>query len=324
MEYNPDIIYDFDVISDDIIENMVKQMNFIDLMNFINKYSNSNAINRIYNSVHTLNVGVMQNYVKRFYITNIRKFKNLHTLICDNLFEYFNKVEVNEIFNELINLTSLDCSISGYIYEINHKEKITNEIISKLINLKELICNGCLEITDESISKMVNLTKLSCNDCKYITDISISKLINLIYFSCRNCNGITDESIIKLTKLKYLTIGCTEIDQINDRMIIYEQNSTYKGVVKIKQPRIRKYYVTDKSISKLTELIKFSCYGNIYITNESIIKMTKLENLYCTHCEQITVNGIIELTNLKYLDWDNDDMYKIHSIKPSIICVKIP
>lgn len=131
------------------------------------------------------------------YITNagLKTLKNLTDLKL-----WYNYTITDNGIKNLTNLKTLN---------LCRNEKITNWGLFKLTNLTHLDLSGD-KINDNAISKLINLKNLAIRGCPYITDDSIRQLTNLICLHLNSTNYITDESIKILTKLNELEIICQQ------------------------------------------------------------------------------------------------------------------
>jgi GTP-binding protein EngB required for normal cell division len=241
-------------------------------MHVISKITDTSIVDR--NQIYDIKID-LNNYrnVSNNTVKLLEKVSGLDFRGCENI--------TDEGISKLINLTSLECC-----------ENITDEGISKLINLTSLICYG-KNITDEGISKLINLTSLDCGYCKNITDEGISKLINLTSLDCYGCKNITDEGISKLINLTSLVChGCKNITDEGISKLINLTSLVCRGCENI----------TDEGISKLINLTSLVCRGCENITDEGISKLINLTSLDCEECKNITDEGISKLINLTSLD----------------------
>lgn len=120
----------------------------------------------------------------------------------------------------LTNLKILICGINCFFTELSFNimaslEKLhlnncslllTPVLFNNLVNLQELQL-GSIQITDNMMTKLYNLKTLICENNTTLTDISLTYIPNITYLSCGRNTNFTDEGLAKLSKLKILHCG---------------------------------------------------------------------------------------------------------------------
>lgn len=231
------------------------------------------------------------------------------------------------------NLTYLDCSNNTYI-----------KIIPKLINLKTLICNKCINIQDlNSLAETSpRLEYLSCRGCERITDLNaltsltylncstyfinrkyitggntinnitnFNGLINLKHLSCNSCNNVNS-----LNNLKHLTyLSCRDCPNINITDI--QQEITNKLVyLDCSKSRKNMYFHKYINLENFKSLTYLNC-ENSCITNISYL--TNLETLICKCINYLDLILLIKLKHLTCTEYNNNTL----PILPELISLEL-
>ena len=212
-------------------------------------------------------------------------------------YRYTGNYDENTNLFFLPNLTKLEIFIppNNILLHMHHKIDITDELISQLTQLTDLIftCDG---ITNNGLKTLTNLKTLGIHQNDKITNdilTNFPKLTKLELF----CNNITDEGLSKLTNLKFLSIFDDYSNNFTDLSI---KKLTALTDLYIKNTN----FITTESVRFLTRLKKLSMFQMNEITNEALRELSNLELLYLGYCKKITDEGLTLLTNLTGLNLD--------------------
>lgn len=257
---------------------------YLSLNDILNLRPISIDINRIVYENCKLNVNIKTN---KQGVTLMNIIKNVRLSI--NKYNSFSD-------NDILSLTNL---VSLVIHPDNKMNNdITDYGLMNLSNLKSLMVSGN-KITDGSIHQLIKLERLSIDQYCPITDESIRCLTNLIFLKLEFNTNISVNSLKYLTNLKILVLlEYNYYSKITDKII-----GSLTGITHLD---LCSKSITDKSISKLTNL-KYLRFDNTNgITNYSIKYLTNLRSLVIyENNERISDESIKFLTNLQTLEFNN-------------------
>ncbi|CAL6002398.1 leucine-rich_repeat domain-containing protein [Hexamita inflata] len=231
---------------------------------------------------------------------NLAKFKKLHTLDVS-----FNKVDLTHI-HSVTSLTKL------YMQECGLRNI---ELISSLVNLKELDLSQNRDIDLSQLQQVRSLTKLTMLYSGLTNIDQIAQLINLEVLNISDNQLLTINSIGSLVNLKELNISY-------NKQIDIAPLKDLVGLIKL--------YLNDcelKQVSALKHLINLQ---TLYISYNYDINITELQylknlthlNLNCCNLVSIYVLGplvnleylYISFNNIVYLDADINEMSNLKEL----------
>jgi hypothetical protein len=186
--------------------------------------------------------------------------------------------------------------------------------LSKCITELDLYCNHY--ITDDGLSQLASLKTLKLWYNSTIAGYGITKLTNLETLVLTINTRITNASIYMLTNLKTLIL--TNNDNITDAGIsklINLRTLAYSPPYLLKDDGFYRSYVTDDSISRLTNLTKLEIGKAKFITDKSIIHLTNLTSLSIRNQNTVTLESLTRLKNLKELNCKNSGIYPLDLVK---------
>jgi len=192
---------------------------------------------------------------------------------------------------------------------LDHKAIITNNSLKKLTNLEKLeldpgrrtfpcSSNSSL-ITDDGISRLTNLRSLSFGRFYRFGDDSVW---NLTQLHLPRDTSITEAAITRLSNLSSLSYygDLLEGMKLSNDALSHLTNLTE---IKIEAEDT----VSDATLMNLVKLKSAFIQGNIseeqdFITDESITKLTNLTDLGLFQCRAITANALLGLPKLVILE----------------------
>jgi hypothetical protein len=201
----------------------------------------------------------------------------------------FPKSSVLNLSNSKLNKKGID-----KIYEMTHlKSLIFNHTnlqpigldFSKLSFLTKLEAKCCYGITDEVISKLVNLVELDISQCydlctdSPVTGSCFKHLSKLKKLTITNILAIKNESFDYLSKLEELEVATAHYDE--------------------KKPS--DFSITNESIKKLKSIKILNLCGQNHLTDDALSNFTQIEDLTINNCNLITDDGISNLKGIKKL-----------------------
>ena len=97
------------------------------------------------------------------------------------IFRYASIISIGNIYNISLVCKKFSILTNYSVVDINgHKHgSLTDNAVSKLINITNLNLRYNNIITDNAVSKLINITSLNLRYNKTITDNAVSRLINL-------------------------------------------------------------------------------------------------------------------------------------------------
>jgi len=196
----------------------------------------------------------------------------------------------------VLNLSSSKLKKKGFekIYEMTHfKSLIFNHTnlrpigldFSKLSFLTKLEAKCCFGLTDEIISKLVNLVELDISQCEDlctdspVTGSCFKHLSKLKKLTITNCLAIKNESFDYLSKLE-------ELEVANAHSWDKKQSD---------------FSITNESIKKLKSIKILNLCGQKHLTDETLSNFSQIEDLNINNCNLITDDGISNLKGIKKL-----------------------
>ncbi len=207
-------------------------------------------------------------------------------------------------------------------------EVVTNESISVLTNLQELVLYDNKNVTDDSVKLLTNLTTLDISGNFILTDDSVSQLtkleqLSLVWYKHRHAQTspqITDTGLIQLKNLTYLDltrnkiithISLRELTNLIGLRLFLNNGITDESLsclVNLQDLDLGFFsdeesnsMITDKSIGQLTNLRTLGMSGNPPITDESVSALTNLTALTLNAVDGVTDRSLRKLTNLRKL-----------------------
>lgn len=217
----------------------------------------------------------------------------------------------NETIQELQKLNSLHLSgnklnISMFKYlrssklevlDVRDCNKLNDNNLLHLINLKELTIINCKNISGIFLSKMEQLKKLRISYLKKIRLNEINKMKNITSLTINHCRNITDKEIKNLSQLKYLKV-IDSFGKILTRQLLHN----LKNIETLSITKSNNLFEDRISLPKLKTLKVDKCL----FKDKYILCMPNLENLYM---HSITFRGkYLPKLSLKYLTIYNTKM----------------
>lgn len=167
-------------------------------------------------------------------------------------------------------------------------------------------------ISDQNLKELPNLIQFELENNFRITNEGVSKLTNLLSLNL-SCNTvITNQGISTLHKLKYL-----DLNIFLKRCSKYNTNPSWYYILNWN------FKITDRGISRLTNLTSLILSSNRHITDDGITNLTNLTRLDLGCNDKITDNGIIGLTNLTFINLERNHKITDNVIRSLLKLVKI-
>lgn len=248
------------------------------------------------------------------------KFNSIFNVVSLLLLYDYNKTITNDLDKYGHNLVYLSCGYNNSICKLDKLINLTtlkceyNKKIKHLPKqLHKLSCGWNDKISDNDISKLTQLRILHCDFNTKLTSKSISCLYSLECIDLGVNTNVTDETFKNLTKLKHLTCGS---NNLTDIALSYLPNLEYlncKGCSNFTDiglsyiPKLKKLNcgasvdITDEGFKHIPQLTYLNCDGNYKLTDRALQYVPMLKFLDCGVNKLLTDNGIIQLVHLNIL-----------------------
>ena len=156
-------------------------------------------------------------------ITSLSKFVNVKKLGLNACVESLGKIQLDKLMiGRNHHITDKDLLSQTFMTILSVSERITDQGIKNLVNLKELEIRGD-QITENGLKNLVNLEILVIWQSHHIRDLSFLPKLRILY--CGD-SQMTDQDLIKLKSLKELyldsamniteeAIKCMNLDELH-------------------------------------------------------------------------------------------------------------
>lgn len=240
----------------------------------------------------------------------------LHSLVNLRAFRMFSRKFTNAMFEELIQLESLDLGqyqssnfdgkcltkLTNLTYLNLGENFICSKYVNNLTNLEHLFINT--HINEYDFSTLINLKTLDVSKSDYtLTDSNISTLINLKNLRCRYS---TITTVDHLTDLELLTLGVNyTMKSINGlqqlkALSIIDSDVKYLDLPNLSDLTLNEV-ITDNVLKNLTTLSYLYMGTNTRITDAGTNPLINLRYIHCNMNRNITYEGVTNATKLVYL-----------------------
>jgi hypothetical protein len=185
-------------------------------------------------------------------------------------------------------------------------DRITDQVLSSLVNLQWLDLTGNSVITGTGLRKLTALRSLKLSQNPRITDAALRELTNLRSLTLNENRVITDYAVQTLTKLRSLSLASEHCRISGDSVSV---------LTRLHQLDIgTNTLITDEVISSLPKLRSLGLANNVLITDAAVARHHKLTSLNLNNNHLITDRVLLHLTRLQMLCLCNNHLISIDGV----------